>query len=122
MDTLEFNIDSYTAERCFSKKSSDEMIKLRLYDEHMAQITEVYLMLNHPGYARERSIQILITLLRDPNDYAELANSEGGITVDKILRLLEEPDYRNLYFKEFDTVTLSTDGHHVRLVEWTFKG
>jgi hypothetical protein len=118
---LKFDIKSWTSEINYSNKSGIEMIKLRLYDEHVCEIYALYLMLEHKGYAKERSLQILMTLLRDPNDFAELANSEGGITVDKILRLLTEPDYKNLYFKEFETVTLSTDGHHVRLVEWTFK-
>jgi hypothetical protein len=83
------------------------MIKVRFYDEDINHIHDHYLMLNHSGFARDRSIKLLLSMLKDPSNYSDIAQFDGGVCVDNVLLLLDNEEYKKQYFKDIKSITLA---------------
>lgn len=115
-DILQMKIDSETFvydvakvyyEVAYSRKDQNPMIKVRFYDEDINHIHDHYLCLSHRGFARDNSIKMLISMLKNPSDYSDIAQFEGGVNVDNVLLLLDNDDYREQYFKKIKSITLA---------------
>jgi DNA repair protein RadD len=106
-DTFEYNVDKVYYEKAFSRKDNTSMIKCRFYDEDVNHIHDSYLTLSHKGFARDNAIKMLISMLKNPSDYSDIAQFEGGINVDNVLLLLENEEYKERYFKRVKSITLA---------------
>lgn len=107
LDTYEYSVDKVYYEKSYSRKDQTEMIKCRFYDEDVNLIHDHYLTLNHSGFARDNAIKMLISMLKNKNDYAEIAQIEGGINVDNALLLLDNEKYKEQYFKKIKSITIA---------------
>jgi len=107
LDTYSYQVDKVYYEKAFSRKDQTEMIKIRFYDEDINHIHDSYLTLGHKGFARDNAIKMLISMLKNPSDYSDIAQFEGGVNVDNVLLLLENDDYREQYFKKIKSITLA---------------
>lgn len=106
-DTYTYSVDKVYFEKAYSKKDQTEMIKVRFYDEDVNHIHDSYLTLNHKGWSRDNAIKMLISMLKNPSDYGEIAQFEGGVNVDNVLLLLDNDDLRQQYFKKIKSITLA---------------
>ena len=106
-DTFEYSIDRVVFEKSFSRKDGTEMVKMRFFDEDVNHIHDFYLCLNHSGFARDNSIKMLISMLKNPSDYSDIAQFEGGVNVDNVLLLLENDELKEQYFKKIKSITLA---------------
>jgi superfamily II DNA or RNA helicase len=107
LETFSYSVDKVYYEKSYSRKDQTEMIKVRFYDEDINHIHDSYLTLNHRGFARDNSIKMLISMLKNPSDYSDIAQFEGGVNVDNVLLLLDNDDYREQYFKKIKSITLA---------------
>jgi hypothetical protein len=108
LETFEYSIDRVVFEKAYSRKDNVPMVKMRFFDEDVNLIHDHYLMLNHSvAFARDRSIKILLSMLKNPSDYSDIAQFEGGVNVDNVLLLLDNDDYRDQYFKKIKSITLA---------------
>jgi hypothetical protein len=46
-------------------------------------------------------------MLKNPSDYIDIAQFEGGVNVDNVLLLLDNKEYREQYFKRIKAITLA---------------
>ena len=106
-ETYTYEIDKVYYEQTYSRKDSTPMIKARFYDEDVNHIHDHYLCLSHKGYARDNSIKMLMSMLKNPADYSEISQFEGGVNVENVLMLLENDEYREQYFKKIKAITLA---------------
>jgi superfamily II DNA or RNA helicase len=106
-ETYTYEIANVYYEKSYSRKDNTPMIKARFYDEDVNHIHDSYLTLNHSGFARDNAIKMLISMLKNPSDYSDIAQFEGGINVDNVLLLLENEEYKERYFKRVKSITLA---------------
>lgn len=106
-ETFVYEVANVYFEIAYSRKDHVPMIKVRFYDEDANHIHDHYLCLSHRGFARDNSIKMLISMLKNPSDYSDIAQFEGGVNVDNVLLLLDNDDYREQYFKKINSITLA---------------
>jgi DNA repair protein RadD len=107
LDTHVYDVEKVYYEQAYSRKDQTPMIKIRFYDEDVNHIHDSYLTLNHRGFARDNSIKMLISMLKNPSDYSDIAQFEGGVNVENVLMLLENDEYKDQYFKKIKAITLA---------------
>jgi DNA repair protein RadD len=114
-ETHVYDINGVIFTKAFSRTDGTPMIKIIMADDDYRTVHEEYLMLNHSGFPRVKAVGRLMQMLKDVNDYYEIAKE--GVTVDNVLTLLNEaPEY----FKKIKQITIrpGKNPRYKEMIEW----
>jgi len=104
LDSLRIiDIDYLFFVKAYSTKDGTPMIKMIIYNTDGIVAHSHYLMPEHSGFAKTKTIKFIRTLLKNKNDYIELTK-EGEFSVDTLLILLEK--HYDTYFHKIQKIML----------------
>lgn len=119
-ETITYNVSSATFEKTYSSKDSTPMIKIRFYNDDEF-LHHHYLCLDHNGLAKNQATKMLMSMMKNPADYPLLTMSDGGVCVENIMLLLDNPDLYDRYFNRFSSITLAPNGRFKEMKSCNFQ-